>query len=40
MHFLESNGLLPCTQQTINGPFYQMNEFSPHLPTIFLQDAF
>jgi len=28
---MESEGSLPCSQQTATGPYLELGEFSPHL---------
>jgi hypothetical protein len=39
-NFIESEGSLPCSQDTATGPYSEPDESSPHSPIIFIQDQF
>jgi hypothetical protein len=35
---MDPEGLLPCSQKTATGPYLELNESTPQLPTLFLSD--
>jgi hypothetical protein len=37
---MESENLLPCSQQPATGPYFETGESSPHLPSQFLKIHF
>jgi len=37
---MDSNNLLPYSQETANGPYPESDKSSSHLPTLFLQKPF
>jgi hypothetical protein len=36
---METEGSLPCSQESTNGPYPQPDESNPQLPNLFLEDT-